>query len=439
MTRFLKSSSFIGLIIGSLFLAESCTKIDPTLGVDMLPGDEVLMLADTVFGEDFFRLENVKDSLMLASGQYNYYFGFVNDPQVGYTSASLAAQFMPYYTSMKYMSGAVMDSCVLVMPLLTTYNSDPNSYGVSVYQLTDSLRRNKFPYYGSKFPIQNYYSEANKISLPFNLSQDSAWMRIRLKDSFGQYLMACPDSVHAYGSTFIEYLKGLYIKMDTSLVNPGFMKQVALTTTSSTPMSYIRVYYSYPSADTTKDSTAIYVVDVNSVRTAIYRNKLNPSPSPYYYPMSSMAGYSVKMTLDTVKLKQWAEAKMSRYNGIKVAINKAQLILPVHDTTSYVKLNKYSSKLGGAQIYKDSIYTNVIDSYSNYFDGSLNRSKMQYSMLLTNTMHNLLNSMLHKDGGQKNYVLLTHSDKYTPAYSYIQSFQGKRKPMLKVTYSVLKK
>lgn len=442
MTKFLKISSILGFVFASFIGASSCTKIDPTLGLDLLPGDEVLMVTDTVFSDDLFSLQTVRDSLMMSSGQYNYYFGFVNDPIVGYTNSSLAAQFLPYYTGMKYKTGAVLDSCYLVMPLLTTFNSDPTRYNVKVYQLSDSLRRDSFPYYGSEFPIHNYYREADQVSEPFTLSQDSAWMRIKLKNSFGQYLMACPDSVQAYGSTFIEYLKGLYIKMDSSLTNPGFMKQVALTTTTYSPMSYIRVYYSYPSADTLKDSTAIYVVDVNSVRTAIYHNRLNTHISNAYYPLSSMAGYSLKMTLDTVKLKQWAQGRITKYGGDltkwKVAINKAQLILPVQDTTSYVKLNKYSSKFAGMVIYRDSMYSNVVDSYSTYFDGNLNRSNMQYSMLLTISMQNMVNILLTKSG-VRNYVLLSHSDKYTPAYSYIQSFQGKRKPRLKVTYSILRK
>lgn len=441
MTKFLKISSALCFVLVSIISTSSCTKIDPTLGLDMLPGDEVLMVADTVFSDDMFSLRNERDSLMMSSGQYNYYFGFVNDPIVGYTNSSLAAQFLPYYTGMKFKTGAVMDSCYLVMPLLTTFNSDPNRYNVKVYQLSDSLRRDSFPYYGSEFPIRNYYKESDLVSEPFSLSQDSAWMRIRLKNSFGNYLMACPDSVQEYGSTFINYLKGLYIKMDSSLTNPGFMKQVALTTSSYTPMSYIRVYYSYPSADTMKDSTAIYVVDINSVRTAIYHNKLNTHISNAYYPLSSMAGYSVRMTVDTVKLKQWAQGRIAKYGGDvnkwKVAINKAQLILPVQDSTNYVKLNRYS-KLGAAAIYHDSIYTNVIDSYSSYFDGSLNRSKMEYSMLLTTSIQNMVNTML-TGSGVRNYFLLTHSDKYTPAYSYIQSFQGKRKPRIKVTYSILRK
>lgn len=438
MTKFLKISSILGFLLAGIISTSSCTKIDPTLGLDMLPGDEVLMLADTVFSDDLFSLVNTRDSLMMSSGQYNYYFGFINDPIVGYTNSSLAAQFIPYYTGMKYVTGAVLDSCYLVMPLLSTYNSDPNHYNVKVYQLSDSLRRDSFPYYGSEFPIHNYYREADQISEPFSLGQDSAWMHIKLKNTFGQYLMACPDSVQAYGSTFVEYLKGLYIKMDSSLTNPGFMKQVALTTTSYTPMSYIRVYYSYPSADTMRDSIAIYVVDINSVRTAIYHNRLKTNISNAYYPISSMAGYSVKMTLDTVKLKQWAQGRIAKYGGVKMSINKAQLVLPVQDTTNYVKLNLYSSKLAGAAIYRDSMYSNLIDSYSSYFDGSLNRSKMQYSMLLTNTMQNMVNILLTKSG-VRNYVLLTHSDKYTPAYSYIQSFMGKRKPQLRLTYSVLRK
>lgn len=438
MTRFLKVSAVFALLISLFFSTASCTKIDSTLGLDLLPGDEVLMLADTVLSSDFFTLESVRDSLMMSGWQYNYYFGFVNDPIQGYTNASIAAQFIPFYTGMKFKEGAVMDSCFLVIPMISTYNSDPNRYNVSVYQLSDSLRRNSFPYYGSEFPIQNYYREADKISEPFALSQDSAWMRIKLKNSFGQYLMACPDSVQAYGYTFIDYMKGLYIKMDSSLSNPGFMKQVALATTTYSPMSYIRVYYSYPSADTTKDSTAIYVVDVNSARTAVYRSRLNTHFSNSYLPLSSMGGYSVKLTLDTVKIKQWAQERIARYGGVKLAVNKAQLLLPVHDTTSYVALNRYSAKLGGAVVYKDSMYTNIIDSYSTYFDGTLNRSRMHYSMLLTNTLQEMVNVLLHKQG-VRNYVLLTHSDKYTPAYSYIQSFAGRRKPQIKVTYSILKK
>lgn len=443
MTRCLKRNSLsLILLTALLVLAHACTKMDKTLGENFIPNDQQLQV-ELLDATRFCSMRTVKiDSISTANFSYGM-LGIHEEPRLGRTVAGFATTFIP--REYGYDFGDTVhgfDSVYLQLAFAAPYGYglDKSQMEIEVYELTATLTDSAF--YG----VEDYNASTKlidgmigaKVSVDGSittLNYDSTWAYIKLDASLLPKLWSNMSSADTFKAAF----KGLYVTVKDN--GGGCMKYVDIVnTSSSSPASALIAMYH--TDDTTTQAFTYHVYSSSSLNTPRFNyirhtsyndDKISQLDNGMLY-MQGLAGVVTELQFHQDSIQSWIDEKNVARNGI--AVNRAELILPVEDSTNYTYLdNLYSTTMSAMQRLEGGGYATTFDASSynvTAFGGSLNRSMMQYALGITNTFNDAL---LRKSTTP---VLLTPSNYANTASSIFISNRAGRKPQLKIWYSEVK-
>jgi hypothetical protein len=421
--------NLIGAILLFSVVVWGCQKGDQTLGVNLLPGVKIF---DTRHHQDKSSITTsifTDTKIRVDRPQYNL-LGSFNDPIFGRTDASFAAQFrLPYHPD--YKASAQIDSIVLRMYYKKIYGDTISTQTLNVYELTSGLNYNAK--YLSSFNIKSFASADPIGTTSFipkfrtdSLKTDTTQQLIslRLKNSFGNYLLGIDSLKMTDNDVFLNVFKGLYIG-----ASPVNRRGTLVSINSSSSM--IVLYYHDSQKDTlgfayrvTGNSANVsgYVHDYT--RAAFYPNldKENNSDSLIY--IQPTGGIKSKILVPSLSL--WKDS-------VKYAINKATLTFHVDTILSDYRRYPMPSRIylkvitdtGEEEFPSDSQLS------SNYYGGFYDHTTATYSFNVTQHLQQLIDGTIKNNG-----FYLVQSERNTSAQRVVLKGQGSFKPVeLNIAYT----
>lgn len=420
------------LIVAILLLSVvvlGCQKGDQTLGVNLLPGIKIF---ETRYHQDKSSMTTAiftDTKIRVDRPQYNL-LGSYNDPLFGRTDASFAAQFrLPYHPD--YKASAQIDSVVLRMYYKKIYGDTISRQTLNVYELTGGLNYKSI--YLSSFNIKNIASTEPIGTGSFipkfrtdSLKTDTTEqvISLRLKNSFGSYLLGVDSLKMTDNDAFLNVFKGLYI--GSSPINRrGTLVSVKAAS------SMIVLYYHDSQKDTlgfayrvTSNSANVsgYVHDYTQARFYTNLDKENNADTLIY--IQPTGGIKSKILVPSLSL--WKDS-------VNYAINKATLTFHV-DTI----LSDYRRFQMPARIYLKIITDTGEEEFpadtqlsSAYYGGFYDHTTATYSFNVTQHLQQLIKGTIKNNG-----FYLVQSERNISAERVVLKGQGSSKPAeLNIAYT----
>jgi len=382
----------------------SCTNVDKTIGVGMIPDESlVTLVTDTIYPS----LYNVTlDSVMVKDLQYNS-FGSYFDPILGTVTAGMAFQFYPAYDSIDFGTTHIIDSIVLQMNIDSRTGEDSYNQTLQVYELSELLYIDSVYY--TCMPANTVINSTPIATHQYMRTPKDRWdvsdtVRIRLANSFGDRLLAAPLETMLYDSIhlFYEYFKGLYITSD--VVAPGTtgrMNRVPLSTSDIRLLIHYKrdgvdttcTYYHYLSNGTLSltlvehdYTTATHPLKVN---TASLNDTARTTSLDSTLYIQGLFGITPMMKIRHADIQNWLTAK--NLNAKDLTISRVMFEVDIERFAGY-ELEKLATPMGlfykSYERYSDDAemyphISSINELNSTMFGGTLNTSWYKYPMKIT--------------------------------------------------------
>lgn len=348
---------------------DTTTLITKTVSVDSLRTDETLIIT--------------ADALL----------GIYQDPVFGKATASLYTQLRLPTNNPLFGTSPVIDSVVLSLVY------DPPYYGkrqrveqkVNVYQVLEDIKGEN-SYYSNKTLTVNALDLANNYGFVPEPSKSitilneilKPQLRIPLDNTFGQSILTDQPTVNLASNTaFQSFMKGLYITTEgTTGLNSS--EGNILHFKSADAQSRLTLYYHNDTDDSLKYDLGLgsvarfshFTHDYSTGIDASLAAQLSTNPPPPAQNdvvfIQSMAG--LKTTIELPYLMNWI-------NAGDIAINKAELVIKVDVTSTYM-LDTFAAptKLVLFGINDDGSNYVLPDANEgdNYFGGTYNSTTHEY-------------------------------------------------------------
>jgi hypothetical protein len=220
----LKSSLFrLSLLFAAFFLVivliSSCKKDPYEIGIDLLPATDTLNIASND-SSSIIAYSELQDSIRTDKTS-TCALGSLMDPVFGVSTASFYSQFRLSADSYSFGTNPVLDSVVLTLQYSGVYGDTNSLQTVKVYEVSQKLDQTK-SYYSNQ--SAGYYQTmlANKTFRPALHDSVSVFgtnvaphLRINLNqytNYLGNKIISTPKAMLSDNSSFIEYMRGLYIE-----------------------------------------------------------------------------------------------------------------------------------------------------------------------------------------------------------------------------------
>lgn len=426
----------------------SCKKEITNIGDGLEEGSLNLQMIDTftleTYSEKVDNLETDETSVGL--------LGAYIDPVFGKVECGIVTQISLSSITPNFGSNVVIDSVVLSLAYTSIkFYSYLDPITVEVYEITEDLNREDSNYYASKIIgttginmvesgfVNDGYYKPEPVGQQY-LADDTlaAHLRIRLDPSFGTDMVnASLAGNMSTDDAFVNFFKGIYIKVDDSSLSTGLGTVLYFVMESS--LSNITMYF--------HDSVTLveneFVFNINSScaryndikydRTGTEVENALQSPgveSEAFYLQGSLIRAAIKiphlMDFNYDSLGNW-DPKI---------INKAELILPIQDFT--IDGFDPSTSLFIAKIVDETVSGFTLD-YGVTSSGSLStvsysQANKEFRFLITREINGMLSGQTAFNGLRL----------YSPSFfgSTIERivFNGagtslKEKPRLEITYT----
>lgn len=433
--------------IATLLFA-SCKKEMTNIGDGLEEGSLDLQVTDTfsliTYSEEVDSLETDETAVNMLGSYIDPVFGKVD---CGIVTQIRLSSITPNFGT---AANVVVDSVVLSLAYSSIkYYSYLDPITVEVYEITEDLNRADSNYYASKIIgttgvnmvesgfVNDGYYKPDVVSSQY-LADDTlgAHLRIRLDPSFGDDMVAA-DAANLLDTDagFVDFFKGLYIKVDGSTLSSGqgTILYFALESSLSNVTMYFHDNVTLVANEFTFNinSSCARYNDIKYDRTGtdVEATLLDPTlGSEKFYLQGSLIRAAIQvphlMDLNYDSLGNW-DPKI---------INKAELILPIQDFTS--DGFDPSTSLFIAKIVDANLSSFTLD----YGVGTLglqtvnyDQSKKEFRFLITREINAILTG-----GGNNGFRF------YSPSFfgSTIERviFNGsgttlKNKPRLEITYT----
>jgi len=376
----LKSKLFIigGLIFATLFIA--CKKNPSTIGLNIHPDSDKIKtfvlemnnLKAYSFSEDSLSTDKRSTALL----------GAINDPIFGFSEASFITQARLSALNVNFGTNPVADSIILYLDYKSFYGDTSTQQSIQIFELTKSIsfdsvyysNMDPSPYFDENTPLANfeYYPKPNDTMLVIKLNKD-----------FAEKLITANSSVYETNENFIDFFKGLYLR-----VNPNSNTNNAIIYFNLlTVKSKLKIFYTNSSGNQSFD----YVINNNCARINLFKNVFPNDNSISYNDtnstdtllyIKSMAGLAVKMFFPGIN---------SLIDSGRIVISKAELIIPVHYDFSNETFNE-PHRLLLLGFKEDGSYEFTAD-YSvgeNYYDGTYNKETKEYKFNMARHIQRLV-------------------------------------------------
>jgi hypothetical protein len=379
----LKSTSnplrgILALIILSAVFLFSCNKEPDLIGLNLLPeGDR---LGANFMDTTTIVAYSVYEDSVLTSGMTYGVIGSIYDPVFGKTTASLYTQIRMTTNAPTFGSNPVVDSVVLVMPYYGLFGDSTAMQTFRVYELSGSMDVDS-KYYsnnpgiafdpGSLLAEQTFLPRVNDSIVIDTNTKIIPQLRLRFKPLFASKILNATPADLADNDKFIEYFKGIVIKVDPENTS-GNGSLVSFNLTSTT--SRLKMYYHNASDTTVYDFGMAASARFNKYEhygyteaSPDFKVQLNGDTAQGRQQLFIQAFGGVKVKLRFPYLKKWAADQ-------KIAINDAQLVMSNADLASKFDAPTQLTLRG---IISDTTQSILVDENEGiaYFDGLYNDSK----------------------------------------------------------------
>ncbi len=410
------------LLIG-LFLFASC-KSSNTLGLDVDPETSVEgELIDTLT----IGTQTLADEPTSTGGLVRYPLGFLNDPLLGSTDASIALSLNVPVNKQVFQLDAALDSAVLVLPYSTEFYGDSTSvYSVDVHQLTQDLSvqtnfksNREWAVNTSSDQVPNgiigNFTGRIRPKTPVKFTDIVAGaadtvrtvkaLRIKLDKNFVQNtILKAPVTALVNSGFFNSYFKGLRVSVNKEKSSGrGALPFFSMTYDSSLKLGAgLELYYKETNKTTaTKTDTLRTVFSIvattNPVAATIKHDYSGTAVE------TQLANTNVQYETTFLQGPTGLRNKISFPNlnrliqelGGKVIINKAELVIPVEAGSDVApfspaeRLALYRVDIAGQRVNIPDNLTTDKRSLVDY-GGKYDADKKRYTFVITSYMQDLI-------------------------------------------------
>jgi hypothetical protein len=359
-----------GIIFSLFFIINGCAKDPDTLGRDLLPSsDDIVVKTDS---STLISSYTITGKRILSSANELYILGSMNDSIFGNTTAGILTQFHP-----KLLASAdsirTVDSLILYLSPTGKYGDSLSAMTLRVFELNQKMVYDTN--YFSDINPSEYYNSSSELANGSFTAGDSI-IRLKISDpDFISKFETMPDSVFKDYDDFSEHFYGLYLSVDQVTEKGGFAYLNMSSLDSRLTMFYNgdTLSYGYEMGFTSIVAKAnVFSHNYAGFPVAAYLD--SPDAKDTLMFVEGLAGTSGRISFP--ELDDW------KLKGL-ITINKAELILPV-DTMFYPNLSDEDFppklllfSLGVDENY-DYLYDYRIDQAGTYYDGSYNEAKNAY-------------------------------------------------------------
>jgi hypothetical protein len=419
-------------VIGIVSLLNACVEVDKTLGLDLRPENAMMNVEQVEIPVPAYTKSI--DSVVTSSTSVGA-VGYLNHPELGPFTAGAVFRVLPYSLGFSYGEGAAIDSAILTIYVSsrTQLDSASVSQELSLYPLRRDLAYNT-AYYSNSLKTDDYGPAP--VSGTYTYKGEDT-IRIRLTDEFANALLGATSEDMNDDALFLKKFKGFYLKAENSDAAPVGSGQV-----SYFDLTKAHLVAHYTNTDTT--ATAYYLIEQGTPNFNVYTHSSSTLTNSAKVYLEGLAGVKPYIDFDQVKNSIEQQMQQEGKDISKMAINKAELVVPVDYPASSLDLCPAALTLAYAV---DSTYTFLTDTYFDFFGGALNRSLQQYSFNLTYYIQGMFNNQaLYHTAERKMYLY--------PVYSSYDSYGTEVKLLersyytcgviaapgvkLKLTYTMLK-
>lgn len=398
----LKFALYLLAILFSVTFFSACEE-PSDVGLEVQPGGDKLdvIYCDTISLVTYTVLE---DSLRTDETAYNL-LGSYFDPIFGRHTAGFYTQVRLSSNAPSFGNAPVLDSIVLSLAYQSYYGDTLAPQSVKVYRVNENFYKDSSYYSNQELQITGELLGSKTF---YPLPTDSVYvgtdtlgaqLRIRINPVIGQDIMnAAGSDLLADNTNFLEYFKGLYVT-SMPVGNSGCIMSFNLLSN----LSALTLYYKNDEDDSLKYTLSInencarfnhfnhsnYLNANPFLRSEIYGDTAKGDSLLY---LQGIAGLKIKIKypylLDFVK------------NG-RIAVNKAELIIPVEDPDlTYEDFYPAPEKLILIEEKEGSIRF-LLDQYEGaaYFGGAYDDTRMQYKFNIARHLQQVI------DGAKENLGL----------------------------------
>jgi hypothetical protein len=429
------------LLIG-LFLFASC-KSSNTIGLDVDPATAIQgSLVDSVTVDT----KTVNDEPASTAALLRYPLGFLNDPELGTTEASLAMSVNLPSSKYSFGTNPTIDSVVLVLPYSTQFYGDSTStYSLDVHQLTNDIseqttfKSNREWAYDATTLAGNY-TGIIKPTTPLKvtdvvagkadtLRSVAAQLRIKLDPSFISNTILKDTTILTNNAFFTGAFKGLHVSVNKDKTKgAGGIAFFGMSGSDSN----LEIYYKKQNATT---STARDTVEVkfpiitttnpvaatvkHSYSTNVSTQLANPTVQYPVTYLQGLAGLRNKISFPHL-------ADFIKNLGGKIVINKAELVIDLSsgtDVSPFVaapRLALYTYDIAGV---RTNIKDNAVPTTSTY-GGLYNSTTKNYTFIVTSYLQQLIDGKSIDYGTYLSTSSTTEFDLNPPVTSAARSIIG---------------
>jgi hypothetical protein len=376
----LKRSLYLIAAILSFAFLFSCEK-PSDIGLEIQPpGDKLdVIYCDTISLVTYSALE---DSIRTDETSYNL-LGSYSDPVFGKHTASFYTQIRLSSNAPSFGDSATVDSLVLSLGYADYYGDTLSPQSIKVYRLAEDIYKDSSYYSNRELKITGellgsktfYPTPTDSVYVGGDTLK--AQLRIRLNNNLGNDFLSLAGSTQlSDNSNFLEYFKGLYVT-SVPVSSTGCIMSFNLLSY----LSSVTLYYKNADNDSLK---YIFVINENCARF----NHFNHSKYWYADPYLRSEIYGDTLKGDSILYLQGIGGLKVRIqypyltdlakNG-KIAINKAELIIPVDDDD--MTLDNYDPPDRLALLEeKDGNIRFLLDQYEGaaYYNGYYDETGKQY-------------------------------------------------------------
>ncbi|HCQ29292.1 MAG TPA: hypothetical protein DIU39_03335 [Flavobacteriales bacterium] len=281
------------------------------------------------------KLETLTDDSVLSSiAAYNL-LGKYNDPVFGITQAGFYTQVRLTGNSVDFGTNVVLDSVILALDYQSLYGSETDPLNIKVYEISDDLYPDS-SYYSNHYlnilsEIASYtFVPAINDSVSVGGEKTTPHLRIPLSSAFGQKLLNAGGTTDLENNdNFLEFMKGLYVAMDSSQTfAQGTGSIVSFDLLSA--VSGLTIYYT--NTDSAQQYQYTFVVNSECAKYNVFNhdytgteveqafNQTEIFDTAYNY-LQGAAGLQVKINFPYIE-------SLKNQN---LLINKVELVIPVEN------------------------------------------------------------------------------------------------------------